>query len=57
MIKHRCGIHSNESVENHVILELHNITYQVESNDIEKGEIRSQSLEAIIDMESVYEYQ
>ena len=57
MIKHRCEIHSNESVENHVILELHNITYQVASNDIEKGEIRSQSLEAIIDMESVYEYQ
>ena len=37
------------------IAELHNIIYQVASNEIEEGEIRSQALEAIIDMATVYE--
>ena len=36
-------------------IELHNIIFQVASNEIEENEIRSQALEAIIDMATVYE--
>ena len=39
----------------YVISELHEIIFQVARNEIEEGEIRSQALEALVDMASVYE--
>ena len=38
-----------------LISELHEIIFQVARNEIEEGEIRSQALEALVDMASVYE--
>lgn len=35
--------------------DLHEIIFQVARNDIEEGEIRSQALEALVDMATVYE--
>lgn len=54
-MEHLCDILSNAAIVNTTIAELHNIIYQVASNEIEEGEIRSQALEAIIDMATVYD--
>ena len=54
-MEHLCDILSNAVTVNTTIGELHNIIYQVASNEIEEGEIRSQALEAIIDMATVYD--
>ena len=54
-MEHLCDILSNAVIVNTTIAELYNIIYQVASNEIEEGEIRSQALEAIIDMATVYD--
>ena len=54
-MEHLCDILSNVVIVNTIIAELYNIIYQVASNEIEEGEIRSQALEAIIDMATVYD--